>query len=74
MLTEVDPDPSPLTVSTHSKIGEEVSLSCWGSSTSPVVTMISCVMTGMVPSLFDNTVFEVGTDTEGDMVVDTGAP
>ena len=36
--------------------------------------MISCVMIGRVPSLFGKAVFGVGIDTDGGMVVDTGAP
>ena len=76
MLTLCPSTPWPISADSfhsHSKIGEEVSLSCWGSSAKPVVTMISCVMTGRVPLLFDNTVFGAGIDTEGGMVVNTGA-
>ena len=39
-----------------------------------MVAIDFCVMTGIVSSLFDNTMFGVGTDTEGGMAVDTGAP
>ena len=65
MLTLCPSTPWPISADSfhsHSKIGEEVSLSF---SANPVVTMISCVMTGRVPSLFDNNVFGARIDTEG---------